>query len=295
MLPTSNSKIGQISAPKAPAKRANPLNLNDEAYWREQRMAAMATLANETLPPMLFLTIGIIGAKPETRSVRLSNAMIRDEHLPPLLDILYHSECALLELDLAFNQLTDAGLRMLIDAFCRKLNEADWHACAFELTHLFLGGNQISPEAVEEANGRLKQAGRDILIDCTPQLRGAAPLVNVTAVYDGGPASSAGICVGDQIVAFGPLHTPKAPEKGFKSNPQRQFDAIVYFKNVAFSMGPLVKECTEKPISVIVQRTATVGGDGIASRVQHVQLTLVPKKWDGQGLTGCKLVEMPAE
>ena len=296
MLPTSNSKIGQISAPsKAPAKRANPLNVNDESYWREQRMAACATLANETLPPMLFLSIGIIGAKPETRSLRLSNASIRDEHLPPLLEILYHSECALLELDLAFNQLTDAGLRMLCDALCRKLNEADWHACAFELTHIFLGGNEISPEAVDEANGRLKQAGRDIQIDCTAQLRGAAPLCNVTAVYDGGPASSAGIRVSDQIVAFGPLHTPKTPEKGFKSNPQRQFDAIVYFKNVAFSMGPVVKECTDKPISVIVQRAAAAGDEGAASKVQYVQLTLVPKKWDGQGLTGCKLVEVPTE
>ena len=115
---------------------------------------------------------------------------MRDEHLPPLIDALYHSECGLLELDLTFNDLTDAGLRTLCDAICKKLNEADWHACAFELTNLYIGGNTISPEAVAEAQARMERAGRDIKIDVTPRLRYPRALVNVTQVFDGSPADT---------------------------------------------------------------------------------------------------------
>eukprot|EP00966_Prymnesium_polylepis_P226921 5250393-Prymnesium_polylepis.1 len=241
MLPKSTSKVGAIGGPSAFEKKPPP-KFDDTSYWVEQRMAAMATLANEALPPMLALTIGILGAKPETTSARLSNATIRDEHLPPLIDVLYLSECALRELDLGFNDLTDAGLRALCDALCRKLNEADWHACAFELAHLFVGGNALSADVVEESRGRLARAGREVQIDMAPRLRGATPLCNVKAVFDGSPAGSAGMRAGDVIVAFGALHASVAPEKGFRSNPQRQYDALSYFRDVAFSMGPVVKE-----------------------------------------------------
>lgn len=296
MLPKSTTKVGAISGP-AQLKTKPPPKFNDDSYWKEQRLAAAATLANQSLPPMLALTIGIVGAKPETTSARLSNAMIRDEHLPPLLDALYHSECALRELDLGFNDLTDCGLRMLCDALCRKLNEAEWHACAFELSHIYLGGNAISSEMVEDAKRRLERAGREIQIECSPRLKDAAPLCSVKEVFEGSPASTAGLKPNDVILAFGPLHTPKAPEKGFRSNPQRQYDAIVYFKDVAFSMGPLVKESIDKPISVIVERAldaaSTASEKDSAARSEHVRFILIPKAWNGQGLTGCKLVETP--
>ena len=62
---------------------------------------------------------------------------------PPLTlrcDGLHSPRCAQ-RLDLAFNHLTDAGLTMLADALCRKLVDVDFIWCAFELTHLYLGGN----------------------------------------------------------------------------------------------------------------------------------------------------------
>ncbi|KAL1523315.1 hypothetical protein AB1Y20_018261 [Prymnesium parvum] len=294
MLPKSTSKIGAIAAP--PPKKPPP-KFNDESYWREQRLAAAATLANQPLPPMLALALAVVGAKPETAALRLSNAAIRDEHLPALVDAMYHSECALRELDLGFNELTDEGLRLLCDALCRKLNEAEWHACAFELAHVYVGGNAISPAALEEAAVRLQRAGREVQIDAAPRLRDAKPLCTVKAIFEGSPASLAGLKEGDVIVAFGPLHTPKAPEKGFQSNAQRQLDAIVYFRDVAFSMAPLVKESVDKPISVIVERPAapseTPVEGGATAPTEHVRLTLVPKPRGGQGLTGCKLVEVP--
>ena len=72
-------------------------------------------------------------------------------------------------------------------------------------------------------------------------------------------------------------------------------------------MGPVVQQCTNKPISIIVERrrpgeegkelTGPGGGQtpgAVADApVEHVRLTLVPSKWGGQGLTGCKLVEVP--
>ena len=71
---------------------------------------------------------------------------------PPLTlrcDGLHSPRCAAVtslcggaqRLDLGFNRLTDAGLTMLADALCRKLVDVDFIWCAFELTHLYLGGN----------------------------------------------------------------------------------------------------------------------------------------------------------
>ena len=90
MLPTSNTKIGQIQAgsqsslsKQPPPKPPKPRNL-DDSFWKEHREKAAATLALTSQPPMLYLAIGIIGANPDTTgSVRLSNAGLRDEHLPP--------------------------------------------------------------------------------------------------------------------------------------------------------------------------------------------------------------------
>ena len=269
----------------------------DDPFWKEQRLAAAATLANEILPPMLALGIGIIGAKPETSELRLSNAGIRDEHLGPLIECLFHSECALHELDLAFNELTDHGVEVLCEALTRKLSTADWHACAFELTHIFIGGNAVSPAAIDALTANLKRAGRDVEVDASPRLRKPMPLCKAVAVFDGSPAASAGMLKGDVIVAFASLHNPKQPEKAFRSNPQRQYDAVTYFVDVAFSMGPIVKASLGKPISVVVERKAAAVPDATNGPGDplYVKLALVPQKWEGQGVTGCKLVEVPSE
>ena len=157
MLPTSNTKIGQIQPVEPqPKKKKEPRNL-DDSFFREHRENAAATLAAETrFPPVLTLTLRAISAMQhahEAEVVRLSNASIHDTDLPPLIELLHRSECGVQRLDLAFNHLTDAGLTMLADALCRKLVDVDFIWCAFELTHLYLGGNSaLTDGGIEQPN-----------------------------------------------------------------------------------------------------------------------------------------------
>ena len=74
-----------------------------------------------------------------------------------------HSPRGAQRLDLAFNHLTDAGLTMLADALCRKLVDVDFIWCAFELTHLYLGGNSaLTDGGVQQLRRRLREAGREV-------------------------------------------------------------------------------------------------------------------------------------
>ena len=74
-------------------------------------------------------------------------------------------------LDLGFNHLTDAGLTMLADALCRKLVDVDFIWCAFELTHLYLGGNSaLTDGGIEQLRRRLHEAGREVEVDAAPML-----------------------------------------------------------------------------------------------------------------------------
>ena len=63
MLPTSNTKIGQIQPVEPqPKKKKEPRNL-DDSFFREHRENAAATLAAETrFPPVLTLTLRAISA-----------------------------------------------------------------------------------------------------------------------------------------------------------------------------------------------------------------------------------------
>ena len=97
MLPTSNTKIGQIQPVEPqPKKKKEPRNL-DDSFFREHRENAAATLAVETrFPPVLTLTLRAISAMQhahEAEVVRLSNASIHDADLPPLIELLHRSEC----------------------------------------------------------------------------------------------------------------------------------------------------------------------------------------------------------
>ena len=97
MLPTSNTKIGQIQPVEPqPKKKKEPRNL-DDSFFREHRENAAATLAAETrFPPVLTLTLRAISAMQhahEAEVVRLSNASIHDADLPQLIELLHRSEC----------------------------------------------------------------------------------------------------------------------------------------------------------------------------------------------------------
>jgi len=312
----SNTKVGQIKAAPPKPKEKKPRDL-DSSFWKEYKEKGSAHLASSDseLPSLLVFGLGVLGAKPETEQLRLSNASIRDAHLPALIEALHHSECGLRRLDLGFNRLTDQGLRELVVALCRKLTSHEGFACcAFDLTHLFVGGNALTREGNKECQRLLRSAGREVLFDSTPLLRDAQPLCWVGQVFDASPASVAGLQQGDKIIAFGAYHTPKEPTKGYTTNPQRYYDAFSYYLDVSRSIAPLVKQNVGKPIDVVVQRVMVDKKDGdevaeaaangetsapvsdagseTAARTEHISLTLVPKIWGGAGLIGCKLMEL---
>ena len=339
MLPTSDTKIGQIRPAEPheqPKKKREPRNL-DDGFWKEHRENAAATLAAEPqLPPVLTLTLRMLGAVKydhEMEYVRLSNASICDEHLPPLIELLHRSECAVQRLDLAFNHLTDAGLRLLGDALCRKLVEVDFSFCAFELTHLHIGGNALTADGVEELRRRLREAGREVEVDDGAILRDPCVLCTVGQILepaDKSPAGVAGLRAGDEVVALGPLRTLREPKKGFTTSQQRQLDAYTYYLDVGRSVAPLVQASKGRPVDVVVRRTAAAepetaptppaaappaaappaaappaaapSSDAPAAAPpvatdsaggRYVRVSLIPGEWEGQGLLGCRLKAVP--
>ena len=47
------------------------------------------------------------------------------------------------------------------------------------------------------------------------------------------------------------------------------------------SISPVVRDSIGKPIEVVVERAAESG------ETEQLKLTLVPERWEGQGLLGC--------
>lgn len=82
----------------------------------------------------------------------------------------------------------------------------------------------------------------------------------VHSVAAGSPAEQSGLLVGDLILQFGSasFDTSFTPMAGVK-------DVVMNSEN--------------RPVEVVVRRDA-----------QIVRLTLVPKKWSGQGLLGCHIL-----
>lgn len=212
--------------------------------------------AEEAPPPPLAKALRALRDKPsQQKRVLLSNCAIKDCHLQRLIEALHHSECAVEELDLSFNRITDAGVHVL----CKALSSG----CAMELTKLYMGGNKNSVGGMALSQ-QLKQVRSDLLVDWKKQLRDAQSLCTVGNVYTGSPALKAGLLTSDSVVAFGTIQHRD-------------------FKSVTESIVPLVKSHVGKLIDVVVVRM----GEG--GQVQQVQLTLVPQKWSGGGLLGCIL------
>ena len=92
------------------------------------------------------------------------------------------------------------------------------------------------------------------------------PFALIDEVSAGGPAASAGLCVGDELVSFGGLR------------------AVELRRNGRLDLQPLaglVRESEDRALAVVVQREG-----------QYQRLELTPTKWDGQGLLGCHLQPM---
>ena len=86
----------------------------------------------------------------------------------------------------------------------------------------------------------------------------------IDEVNDGGPAGTAGLCVGDELVSFGGLTA-----------------ADLRGANGRLNLQPLalkVRDNEGRALAVVVQRAG-----------QYHELELTPVAWAGQGLLGCHL------
>jgi 26S proteasome non-ATPase regulatory subunit 9 len=101
---------------------------------------------------------------------------------------------------------------------------------------------------------------------------GGAAFALIDEVAAGGPAALAGLCVGDALLAFGPV-TASTSEP---------------LSAVAREVGAAEAAAGEVCVTVRRKRatTATAAG-GIGDEV--VVLALHPRRWDGRGLLGCHL------
>ena len=259
-------------------------------------MACAATVADAleaaaSLPQAAAAAYQKMRAIPSSCSVlHLCGLGLTDEHLPPLVQVLHHSENTLGSLDLSFNRIGDAGAALL----CKMLSAGG----APELTVLHLGGNPVSAGAQEAALSEAARTRPEVAVDFEPTLRRAQKMCDVGIVYKSSPAKGAGLCKGDAVLAFGPLQRFGSLNERFGFQPDFQGDregsealrAQCIHLSVLESISPLVRTSIGAEIHVVVEREAerepgTSGGSG----KQHLALTLVPARWDGSGLLGCIL------
>lgn len=236
--------------PKPPPRNsssASPfVDSDEEEELRSERPPAPMTAAMKKLKDSPATALHL----------RLSNYAIRDVHLRPLIEAMQHSQCALEEVDLSFNRLTDAGINVLFRAI---------HAgAALELTRLYLGGNKTTPAGMALSQ-HLKTARPELLVVWKNELPAGKSMCTVGTVYMSSPANEAGLLTGDSIIAFGPVQ-------------------FLDYKGVSESIVPVVKANVDRPIDVVVARMSTQG-----AQVAQIAMTLSPKKWSGAGLLGCIL------
>lgn len=251
------------------------------------RAAADAPADADAVPRLLELNLCVMREKAaRITHMQLVQTSLADAHLPHLLRALHHSESAVTHLDLRFNRLSGDGLRSLCAALARE------GMMAHDLTRISVGGNPISAEAGEAARELLRVKRPDVTLDFAPRLAEGKRLMDVGKVFPDSPAAHAGLVRGDCILAFGPLSVNgKKPNRAFKSEEERELDALTFFEGVAESVKPLVAAAVRADrsnagaIDVIVERPGT--GD--------LQLTLRPQQWSGTGLLGAKItaIEQP--
>lgn len=233
------------------------------------------------MPRLLELKLSVLREKAaKVDTVRLAQCSVADSHLPKLLEMLHHSECACTHLDLSFNRLTGDGLRVLCATLARE------GMMAWDLARMSLGGNGISEEAAAAAKELMRVKRPDVALEFEPRLHGGTPLMDVGKVFPGSPASQAGMERGDVILAFGPLAVNgEKPNRGFKSDDERELDVLTWFASMADSVKPLVAA------AVAPDGSNAHGIDVIVDRpnVGHLQLCLRPQEWSGAGQLGAKI------
>ena len=92
-----------------------------------------------------------------------------------------------------------------------------------------------------------------------------APFAEIDEVFSDGPASAAGVQVGDKLLRFGGVHA-------------RNHDGLR-------ALARLTQRSVGEAIALLVLREAASGGGA----TERVRLQLHPRRWAGQGLLGCHL------
>jgi 26S proteasome non-ATPase regulatory subunit 9 len=92
------------------------------------------------------------------------------------------------------------------------------------------------------------------------------PFATIDSVATGGPAQGAGVVVGDEIVRFGSVHHEN--HCGLRA------------------LSQLTQRSEDSTVSVTVRRRDASGSASL------VELSLVPRRWEGPGLLGCHLVPL---
>jgi 26S proteasome non-ATPase regulatory subunit 9 len=95
--------------------------------------------------------------------------------------------------------------------------------------------------------------------------------LKVTQVDSGSPANECGIQVDDEVIQFGPYTSANTDKK-------------------LTQVAELVKKSEDKIILLNIMRPLKIDSNEIGQELVRIKLT--PKKWNGHGLLGCKIVPM---
>jgi 26S proteasome non-ATPase regulatory subunit 9 len=97
------------------------------------------------------------------------------------------------------------------------------------------------------------------------------PFLRVTQIDSNSPSQEAGLQLNDEIMQFGPF---------VESNTDKTLGQI----------AELVSKSENKIILLNVLRKIRAATDENDVRLESVKIKLIPKKWSGHGLLGCKIV-----
>lgn len=116
---------------------------------------------------------------------------------------------------------------------------------------------------IEDQGLSLSQENKEALLICQAPDK-LKPLLKITQVDTGSPSELAGLEKGDEIVQFGPITAA----------------------NSSHNLSEISSYVNEREEKIILLKALRKKDD---SDNQILRLKLIPKKWSGHGLLGCKL------
>ena len=255
--------------------------------------AAEAAPLPTSLPFVVRLMLDKVRTSPmgHVTAIRLAACSVQDQHLQPIIELLHRSSNSIEVVDLSYNELTDAGAALLLDALAMGSAEGTGAA---NVTSLHLGGNAAVTQASRDKADALSKKRPEITVDWRPVLVEAKPCCTVGMVYKNSPAAKAGLLKGDVVLQWVMFQKGRTLMQRFGFQPSMQdgfgeaFFASCEYLDVAKSISPLVRVSIGMPHDLIVRRKAEAGEESIDGFV-CLKLRLTPERWSGQGLLGCIL------